>query len=460
MGMKSIFPRVILLVLHLSIASISHAGVNECVQAVKADSVALQAPALPNSAALSFADFSRADAVAAQNFLVAFSNRNLDANKLAKSNVVSGFANLGKNGLSSPVMVLMLDAQNSIPSYGDVFVYDILKRKWITREVGQSLDLVLELVDGRKIHQIYDSGEDEGFLIVGRNDDPEIKSQQVISSIEQTVAVSLKSGSAQMSTGDQVTLRSKNGKMARVVFLGGDSRSEYFFEPKSGKIVAVELTAIGSLSNGNVSGVEKVPLLLETEMQTDETCAVHSVVNCISFLDRIGKLINPSLSSSVRHQRSVLFKEVWQITSSEAYERDIKGKSWLGQRLVPRQSLRQQAYFIWKRIPANSTFSARKLVAHLRGGNPAIMNLTVKYGTQVVTRFTDDKETQRKNLVPSIKDGQALGSHSVLALGIVRSGWFRNKVLVLDSATGSFALWDISEIKKANAEYVLVKDKS
>ena len=91
----------------------------------------------------------------------------------------------------------------------------------------------------------------------------------------------------------------------------------------------------------------------------------------------------------------------------------------------------------------------KPLREHLDSGRPAILDLAVKPAVVELKIEPDGQVLRLEAFQPASIYEPHAGGHSVLAINWIKTGLFRNQVLVLDSANGHLNLWPASSIRRA-----------
>lgn len=213
---------------------------------------------------------------------------------------------------------------------------------------------------------------------------------------------------------------------------------------------------------------------MDVPVQVGPTCAVHSAINCLKFLAASGMLPESSLKHLLDTDPAELFRLLHQHVSAESWENDFQAlepgtpslfvdfsaNAWIQrfQRMGHTQADRRARLFEAEGLSVEIVHSIDRLLAHLRAGYPAFVDIPVR--PELPPSFVGEPIRATGSGVyrfgPSYAgDPRYFGWHSVLAIAVIDvsgAGERTNPyVLVLDSATGEPRLWRADEIEPALA---------
>jgi hypothetical protein len=246
--------------------------------------------------------------------------------------------------------------------------------------------------------------------------------------------------------GDVVSLAAKDNKTLNAIFLGRGTDNDFFYVKETNEIVAYHP---GDLRYMNISepiaesGAHAIQPILKIETQVGGTCAIHSTINCLKFLNEFGLVSNSQLKAHINTNSKTLFNVLNAV---------------IGPREVA-QTRKRIAIFNEYGIRAEQTQNIDALIKHLNSGRPAIMDLSIGEGTLQIKYFSEDKLRGNNAVVPA-SGSKILGDHSVLLIAYFKTGMFSGKFLVLDSNHGMLNLWDRSDVAKSLSRLKFINTNS
>lgn len=248
--------------------------------------------------------------------------------------------------------------------------------------------------------------------------------------------------------------------------LGTDPKRSlhYFWDEKTHQVLAADSSTIRWYGKSPSSDEARSLAITRVELQEGETCAVHSTVNCIEFLQANGLKLSPQIEAIQRKDPAELFEFLKRTSVNvETYSKSEPAVGTVNLRSTPlseqfrlvtrwqdQAEKRDEILKAWNfdSEVIRDTRHAKRLIEHLKSGQPAILDLWVreKLSTNFEYTFTSKQEmipaTSFKQNFPTSKRGEGTYPHSVLAVGYFEDGNMKGKILVVDSHSGSFSLWD------------------
>ena len=204
-----------------------------------------------------------------------------------------------------------------------------------------------------------------------------------------------------------------------------------------------------------------------TEKNHDGTCMAHSAADCVIDLGQTLKtLSSPKEKLAVREQRDAIYNRFLPLLYNDANKKD--GFDQAEQFIA---AIKREGYAVSSRSSTQS-YAADDVLQHLSNNKPVLITFDAEFrevvradtrsGLGVVGSASDNSVRIR---VPApAKDGELVGAHAVLALGVFDVPGLGKYVLVHDSSRQGLQVVKWSEIAESHGKnpirYYIVDAKS
>ena len=238
-------------------------------------------------------------------------------------------------------------------------------------------------------------------------------------------------------------------------------RNQLFFADSRGNLVSIAAGKVqlqdasaNPLSLALDRNINRQVTEISVVRQDLEDCAIQASVNCLLFMRQQGILESSLFRDATRKSLYDMFEPVDAVyleqreqkarARNEAAGLGFWQQVFIGARAQSQTDLRRRLFGqVGIQTEPISSYEKSKLLKHLQKGFPAILDLPVKFGRQKVRDILytgEEIEQSFRTTVPAAEE--KIGGHSVVAIGVVKAGWFAKKIVILDSQSGEISLWD------------------
>jgi hypothetical protein len=226
---------------------------------------------------------------------------------------------------------------------------------------------------------------------------------------------------------------------AEAAFLGERDNQFFFADRQSGQIYS------SPRELSKIDGVTSVEPLMKIQMQQGPACAAHALFNCVRYMDSLGELLDPQLPGQLKANPSRVYDDIAEIAHFESIQNSLRraGMSSKESDVGKRQIRNINNYLDDHDIEHHSISGSSQLMKQLQSGFPVILAIKVegnpfRYVKQISSLNLQMLEGQTRPVVFGYD-----GFHALLAIRYIPVGGSHGRVLVLDSNTGDFDLWDL-----------------
>ena len=265
----------------------------------------------------------------------------------------------------------------------------------------------------------------------------------------------VKNKSADVAMGSLFNFVDAESKAKELFLVGKQADRIYFINAKTLQLEFLSTDYFDSIMTEELNR-SSLQQLDPVQCQEGLTCTVHAMANGLQILNQAGQVTNKSYSQLINN-RPLLMNFLNKFISAEAVENSLKSATTLWERIrTPRQHELRREILKEMNIANFQDASIRQMKVHLAKGLPALVDMRAAQVYQEVHDLELNQTVKRDSIVPASTQ-DALGYHSVLAIGIIRRGWFSDPLIVVsDSGLGQIEIWPANHLKKAEYRIVLL----